>query len=288
MLPDPTTPQPGQVSIPDFRDVDQSYIGNIPEQALFENTNTQAESTDSPDSGHKEMSSDSLSYNLTQLETSSWYRITSPESSRQGTTISSLQSSERDTSVKSFDSQTKIITPVPHQDASGNPLELNLTPRIEPPPKVTRRSPKSPSAKSPSDFDSSASASKRNSVNSNCSSHSHRSGSTTSDPTAATTKHRENSLNLENKQMNNSSTKPPTELSVVSINDLSMSPANKKVNSKPDPKQQQQQQQQQDNSKLHISFSDDENTENSEDSGVPKQPLRLDSMTFDEFDALST
>ena len=87
--------------------------------------------------------------------------------------------------------------------------------------------------------------------------------------------------------MNNSSTKPPTELSVVSINDLSMSPANKKVNSKPDPKQQQQQQQQ-DNSKLHISFSDDENTENSEDSGVPKQPLRLDSMTFDEFDALST
>ena len=40
--------------------------------------------------------------------------------------------------------------------------------------------------------------------------------------------------------------------------------------------------------KLQLSFSDEENTETLEDSGVPKPPRRLDSMTFDEFEALST
>ena len=40
--------------------------------------------------------------------------------------------------------------------------------------------------------------------------------------------------------------------------------------------------------KLHISFSDDENTENSEDSGVPRPPRALESMNFDELDVLET
>eukprot|EP00057_Strongylocentrotus_purpuratus_P020260 XP_011674734.1 PREDICTED: uncharacterized protein LOC105443366 [Strongylocentrotus purpuratus] len=38
--------------------------------------------------------------------------------------------------------------------------------------------------------------------------------------------------------------------------------------------------------KLHISFSDDENTENSEDSGVPRPPRALESMTFEEIESL--
>ena len=38
--------------------------------------------------------------------------------------------------------------------------------------------------------------------------------------------------------------------------------------------------------KLHISFSDDENTENSEDSGVPRPPRALESMTFDEIEGM--
>lgn len=40
--------------------------------------------------------------------------------------------------------------------------------------------------------------------------------------------------------------------------------------------------------RLHISFSDDENTENSEDSGVPRPPRALESMNFDEIDSLSS
>ena len=41
--------------------------------------------------------------------------------------------------------------------------------------------------------------------------------------------------------------------------------------------------------KLRLSFSDEENTENSEDSGVPQQANNgLDSMTFEEFDALGS
>ncbi|XP_072177011.1 uncharacterized protein [Diadema setosum] len=38
--------------------------------------------------------------------------------------------------------------------------------------------------------------------------------------------------------------------------------------------------------KLHISFSDDENTENSEDSGVPRPPRALESMTFEEIESM--
>ena len=41
--------------------------------------------------------------------------------------------------------------------------------------------------------------------------------------------------------------------------------------------------------KLRLSFSDEENTENSEDSGVPQQTTNgLDTMTFEEFDALGS
>lgn len=64
VLPDPTTPQSGPVYTPAFREIENTYLNAVPENALFENTKTEQD-TDSPDSGHKEMSSDSLSCNLT-------------------------------------------------------------------------------------------------------------------------------------------------------------------------------------------------------------------------------
>ncbi|XP_064616307.1 LOW QUALITY PROTEIN: carboxyl-terminal PDZ ligand of neuronal nitric oxide synthase protein-like [Liolophura sinensis] len=65
VLPDPTTPQSGPVYLPEiFRTA-----------PCFENTKTDLD-TDSPDSGHKEMSSDSLSCNLAQNENLSWHSTT--------------------------------------------------------------------------------------------------------------------------------------------------------------------------------------------------------------------
>ncbi|GAB1600294.1 uncharacterized protein DDB_G0280205-like [Argonauta hians] len=69
VLPDPTTPQSGPVYLPEFRDIESAYLNSVPETALFENTKTEQD-TDSPDSGHREMSSDSLSCNLTSAQDS--------------------------------------------------------------------------------------------------------------------------------------------------------------------------------------------------------------------------
>lgn len=76
VLPDPTTPQSGPVYLPDFRDMENTYLNSVPENALFENTKTEQD-TDSPDSGHKEMSSDSLSCNLTNSSDSKCWQYDS-------------------------------------------------------------------------------------------------------------------------------------------------------------------------------------------------------------------
>ncbi len=150
--------------------------------------------TESPDSGHREMSSDSLS----QSESVSWFAsgrssaaggdsglshgvgVThGPEVVGQGSLPASrrpdfnlpLRSTnpfspasrqDMNANVEKFGhlkgnssfthtnptaltnqnqgEELKIITPLPLQDASGNRLQLNTTPRIDPPPRVIRRS----------------------------------------------------------------------------------------------------------------------------------------------------
>lgn len=319
--------------LPEFKDVEASHSGHIPDHAMFENTNIKTEQTESPDSGHKEMSSDSLSFNLSQPEANAWYtpmsRLdggagdshnnnapVSPNNNNIQTAASRLQEKNNNFSPrrsgpafnihgKEFNLQLrsrspahdannnpgqnqnkqpakKIITPLPNLDATGNRLDLNCTPKIDPPPKIKRHSSRSPQT---------TEAVTPDSGNANCSSQS----STTS----------ENSLSGSDKRISRDSSKlsdgfmsrsNSKELNTITSNSLPRKNAldlkDKNVNNlshtsskRPHPDNISPANS---NSKLHLSFSDEENTENSEDSGVPLQPRRLDSMTFDEFDALSS
>ena len=141
---------------------------------MFENTNV--EFTESPDSGHREMSSDSLAFSNSQPEVYAWY--VSRANSVTGTcpsmkhsvssysyTPGSLSSNNRpelnlplrsssnpftvmSTSVTTNNAnyenvqkrEPQIIMPMPMQDACGNQLDLHITPKLDPPPKVNRRS----------------------------------------------------------------------------------------------------------------------------------------------------
>ena len=376
ILPDPTTPQPSEVLLPEFQALEASQLSSLGHQAMFENTNIKTDQTDSPDSGHKEMSSDSLSVSFNQHDTPAWYtpmtrlsaaKTSSSDSkanftssganfsssvvnngkpksdlpSRPGSLrsdvvrpdslekpdglsrldrmlkidnnkfahsqdkVSSLlhspdnnnivrqQSVEKgdmnlqlnrvkpfgsnfsqsdtnnnpgDVTTSRRSSDTTIITPMPPQDASGNRLELNVAPKLNPPPKVKRTTNRSPAF---------ADLTSPESNTTNCSSRS----STTS----------ENSLN-DNKRSSRDSSKMSEDASSgdskelntktnkdVDINVNNLNHDSTRYISTADS-----------TTKLRLSFSDEENTENSEDSGVPQPPRRLDSMTFDEFDALSS
>ena len=328
----------------------EAALSRMPDDATFENTNIKKDQADSPDSGHKEMSSDSLAYNLSQPETNLWY---APMSKLTGANDSSASSSARNSTssstnnhpvvtskqssssfTSSFDHQfsprplnttgvnvhgqefhlqmktvssassgfgtkastgkstdkanttKKIITPAPSQDATGNRLDLNMkegTPKLNPPPKITKRA----SSRSPS-FLTEVSTSPDSSNNN----YSSRSSSTSETSINGEKRHSRDSarfsatdenLNRESKELN---TLPRVAKDAVSketadrnMNNLSHSPNTKNslISAAPDS-----------TTKLHLSFSDEENTENSEDSGVPPQPQTLDSMTFDEFEALSS
>ena len=314
VLSDPTTPQAGPVNLPEFQDVDVSHLSHVPEQALYENTNIKTEHTDSPDSGHKEMSSESLSYTIGQADTSPWYkmnghnannnlqnhiRCTNPFKSPEW--CSPKTSSGGNNNIRHSQNQgqdVKMILPMPLQDACGNPLELNVTPRIDPPPKVCRNRP-GEVATDASEANNNRCMYTAGSVTANNAYKAGVNATTNTDNCINERKElaldnfslnvkprsREDLLNNENKPLTTGE-KPATAADMVSINDLSsgqcadssplVSPdylSNKSDST---------------SSRLHISFSDEENTENSEDSGVPLHPRRLDSMTFDEFDALSS
>ncbi|CAG5129551.1 unnamed protein product, partial [Candidula unifasciata] len=72
-LPDATTPRPAPVCLPDLRPsshyIDHSMMGGA---STFTNTKAAVLDADSPDSGHKEMSSESLTYSLNGGDTSGW------------------------------------------------------------------------------------------------------------------------------------------------------------------------------------------------------------------------
>ncbi|XP_023932421.1 carboxyl-terminal PDZ ligand of neuronal nitric oxide synthase protein-like [Lingula anatina] len=156
-LPDVNTPQPPPVYIPEFPDIDSSYPAYVPENGLFENRKTDVAYTDSPDSGHREMSSDSLMYNFSQADANAWHRKQQNTPANQNKNPFLMNNSSRVNNnnnvyqpnsqhrdqVKVVDGKAKVIVPCPMQDASGNRLDLNLTPKLEPPPKYSRQSPRS-------------------------------------------------------------------------------------------------------------------------------------------------
>ena len=314
--------------LPEFRDLESSQLNHIPEQAMFENTNIKQEHTDSPDSGHREMSSDSLSYNLNQndLISSAWYTPMSKMgmtgfvsgatgSGQQSNPFTSPDSGVGEPLVPGQDTPTRRVTPVHHAKPIGEActpkrLELNVTPRIDPPPRV-KRSSRSPNTSS----DTLNPDSTTQSSSSQSSSHS----STTSENslTGSDKRNSRDSIKLEdaivkpeNKELNTSmnmslnsshnntfNSSPNTTFNSTLNANLPAACAkaggatgtnNLNQNSNSNCKQQNFASQENGATKLHISISDDENTGNSEDSGIPKQPRRLDSMTFDEFEALGS
>ncbi|XP_062593117.1 carboxyl-terminal PDZ ligand of neuronal nitric oxide synthase protein-like [Saccostrea cucullata] len=145
VLPDPTTPQVGPVYTPEY------FKGNA-----FEKTFVTDFDTDSPDSGHKEMSTENL-VQFQKSNTSYWQNVlngelislSSPTDFAPGTICQVVEDIAAVTGNpfasgfdENFDGQGflkdngHIITPCPPQDASGNRLELKLTraPKIAPPP----------------------------------------------------------------------------------------------------------------------------------------------------------
>ncbi|KAK3593733.1 hypothetical protein CHS0354_013631 [Potamilus streckersoni] len=181
VLPDPTTPQCGPVYLPRLMAIDRdgSFLlspDSMPVGSLktFE--------TDSPDSGHREMSAENLAQNLVSNNGAYWpvenpcdrtlysygfsspVKLRSPYGYEMTATISSNPFAGGDAEFevnnfeqraspkwKGFDEKVKTITSSPPHDAGGNKLELklNLTPKIKPPPEF--RNSNSPRLSSSSD-----------------------------------------------------------------------------------------------------------------------------------------
>lgn len=136
VLPDPTTPQAGPVYTPEY------FKGNAFEKPFVTDFDT-----DSPDSGHKEMSTESLAVQYQNSNTSYWQNVlngelislSSPSSFVPGTICHVVEDIAAVTGnpfasgfTETFEDQEflkaneHIITPCPPQDACGNRLELKL------------------------------------------------------------------------------------------------------------------------------------------------------------------
>ncbi|XP_070176488.1 dystrophin-like protein 1 isoform X2 [Littorina saxatilis] len=155
MLPDATTPRSAPVYLPDFRDMgDNSYLSAVRDNATYENTKAASLDADSPDSGHKEMSSDSLSYNAGYSDSNGWSHNLNHSPAKHAPR-NPFEVSFNPTSAGverkeggggnggGHEEKIQIITPLPLQDASGNRLDLkcgSAAPRIDPPPRVLRSS----------------------------------------------------------------------------------------------------------------------------------------------------
>jgi len=193
----------------------------------------------------------------------------------------------------------KIITPLPMQDASGNRLDLNVAPKLEPPPKFKRRSPHShahvtspeyhssdssnsfsssdtsfsdkrssrDSAKLPADFNGNDDKAMNAPLNSTALSSAPINTSAPFNSTISTTSHSTTIFN----------TSTVTQEDRENMNNLNQE--NKNANTCISPSDS--------TTKLRLSFSDEENT-NSEDSGIPRQSRTLDPFSIDELDTLNT
>lgn len=157
-FPDPTTPQSGAVYTPDGNDFDfdTTFVTKSPNSAY--NNNIKLDDTDSPDSGHKEMSSENLTLHTNRgVDPMFWpgilrgqVSVSSPDALLTQNHFAGIASITGNPFANGFDDsfnqntilqcsyeeRMKIITPLPPQDASGNRLELKLskTPKIDPPP----------------------------------------------------------------------------------------------------------------------------------------------------------
>lgn len=147
-MPDPTTPRSAPVYMPDFQDAgENSYLNAVSNNATYENTKAASLDTESPDSGHKEMSSESLSFSMAHSDTNGW----SSSPTRHFAPRNPFENNFNPTSLAvvarkdgvNGESKIQVITPLPPQDASGNRLDLKMSapaPRIDPPPRVQRSS----------------------------------------------------------------------------------------------------------------------------------------------------
>ena len=372
---------------------------------MYENTNTRLRAglqQESPDSGHREMSSDSLTFNLSDNNgnnnigsvrnsfrntsvsspqnsagvnaNNSWYapvtnratyNINGPlhpkalttsginvhgqefslqmrtnhsanrlqKSPNNNTTVSPGNPFSPKKEARSPSAEAQIITPVPEMDASGNRLDLNVAPKIDPPPKVLKRNPSRGGSIGQGDLlvspDSSRTMSSQSSTTSDNSLNDKRSsrdssktgedpnanlaslasptlsskGDIGSTPMAVSPNHNTNpfqqqhhhNLIPENKKLNTSvSSKETLHIrkmtpSAVNENEQNMNNLSEVSTANPIGSQTGSYISAADSTtKLRLSFSDEENTENSEDSGVPAHANGLDTMTFEEFAALSS
>ena len=309
-------------------------------QQHIQNNNFKKDHTESPDSGHKEMSSDSLAGQEGQRgqqgqDHGEWYNSASrlcngdpqmrrsygtnnrpdfnlplkqnnpfspmsDESSSSSHMLNAANNNPASSDTYSdwssgssrHDNQEKtIITPLPSQDATGNRIELNTTPKLEPPPKVVKRNSRLSNTLS-GNFDIMSPDSNGNGAGSISSTAS--SSSLNSDKRSSRDSNRMSQEipmttfkppTLENKQLNTL----PKPNKGLDKNSQNLKNVNVNGNVNGNSPLITSQTQADSTTKLRLSFSDEENTENSEDSGVPQQePKRLDSMTFDEFEALAT
>ena len=315
ILPDPSTPRPGPVYLPEFREVDSSYLQTVSDNAMFENTKASLD-TESPDSGHREMSCDSLSYNLTQAESNGWsggggggesYRTTVTTNTHCSVNPfrhSYTSGEDLSSCKKRNDDNINIITPCPLQDASGNRLDLKInlnannstpTPKIDPPPKFRRTQRMSNGSQDrdsliniPSDSDYySTYASSGMGTGSGHKTSGGRSAAPFSDGYST-----HSSMNVMPAQKvavmdachysdNNrdSSCGPLRHKLGMFVNDLSNGGSSKQQFAATSSKWRSQ-----------VSYASDDASDNSEESNTPSQPShqRLDTMTIEEFEALGS
>ncbi|XP_022099190.1 uncharacterized protein LOC110983868 isoform X2 [Acanthaster planci] len=186
----------------------------------------------------------------------------------------------------------RVIVPVPMQDSTGNKLELNVSPLAEAPasksPKQRRRHPHSSKPQRQQQQKQQQEEQYPNlfeiSTNNNSSGLTDSSGTLTErSPLNINFNHNSQGQSLSDSRLTNASnhfSQPvlhSTSLSIHSPGALSEGSLSPHGNELSIPE-----------TKLHISFSDDENTENSEDSGVPRPPRALEALNFDELEVLET
>ena len=107
---------------------------------MFENTNIKTEITDSPDSGHREMSSDSLSYNFNQLDVNSWQKSNTTKKNP----FDSSMNQKANEPPSSFGSPFKLKMVLPAPSRPSEKREFGIAPKLDPPPRIRRERSRSP------------------------------------------------------------------------------------------------------------------------------------------------
>ena len=170
-LPAATTPGSAPLMSPDFPNLNASHVSQNQNFATYVNSNIKSDNFESPDSGHKEMSSDSLSNNMSPLNeySSSWYTPNyaganghDPFLTKEGNKPSfgsiprsqserSYTPSQRDSGYDTQKHMRKLSSTSDkgfensaNASRSNQRLSLNGIPKLDPPPRVVRNSSQSP------------------------------------------------------------------------------------------------------------------------------------------------